>query len=180
VATKDHHPPGHISFASSHEGKKPFVDYTTIVNPANPNESYSSRLWPDHCVVGTRGNEIIPELDLDKIDEIVVKGCDARVEMYSAFRSPLKNPPLETAVSQLESLLKGNGITDVIVVGLAGDYCVKCSAIDSSESGFKTYVVEEAQKCVGGQESWEESKKEMEKNKVEVVGFDWVKKTFFS
>ncbi|CAL1700450.1 unnamed protein product [Somion occarium] len=177
IATKDHHPPGHISFASSHPGKHPFVSYTTIVNPANPNEKYETRLWPDHCIIGTPGNELLPELDLSKVDKVVVKGCDPRVEMYSAFRSPLRDPPLKEAISELADLLRENNITRVFVVGLAGDYCVKYTAIDSEEEGWKTDVVEEGIRCVNA-DDWENIKAELRAKGAGVVSLESVKQGF--
>ncbi|KAI0796981.1 isochorismatase family hydrolase [Abortiporus biennis] len=180
LATKDHHPPNHISFASSHSGKQPFTSFITIRNPLNPSgEYYESRLWPDHCIVGTKGNELLPELDSDKFDEVVLKGCDARVEMYSAFRSPLRNPPLDTAVSKLQELLKNSEITDVVIVGLAGDYCVKSSAVDSAELGWRTWVVGEATRYVDGEKGIEETKKVYEEKGVEIVSLKWVQEHFF-
>ncbi|CDO73774.1 hypothetical protein BN946_scf185015.g102 [Trametes cinnabarina] len=63
VATKDHHPPEHVSFASNHPGAAPFLSTCIITNPLNPSETYETQLWPDHCVVGTPGNALVPELD---------------------------------------------------------------------------------------------------------------------
>ena len=96
--------------------------------------------------------------------------------MYSAFKSPLRDPPLLTAVSEMSGLLGDHKITDVVVVGLAGDYCVKFSAIDSVEGGWKTYVVEEGTRCVGGVSGWGDSKKDLEDKGVQIVNLDWVKK----
>ncbi|KAI0082338.1 isochorismatase family hydrolase [Panus rudis PR-1116 ss-1] len=174
IATKDHHPRGHISFASSHPGAEPFTSFTTIVNPHNPNEKYETRLWPDHCVIGTPGNELIPELDQSKVHRIILKGTDPRVEMYSAFRSPLRDPPLKEAISELEDLLSGEGIETVLVVGLAGDYCVKFTAIDSAECGWTTYVVDEGTRCVHGDGSWEDTKHVLSEKNIQVVNLDWV------
>ncbi|OBZ70042.1 Pyrazinamidase/nicotinamidase [Grifola frondosa] len=101
LASKDHHPPAHISFASRHPGASPFVSSTTIANPANPAETYTTRLWPDHCVAGTRGNALVPALDAARVDRVVLKGTDARVEAYSAFGPPLRDPPLVEAESAL-------------------------------------------------------------------------------
>lgn len=176
LATKDHHPQDHISFASNHPGTKPFESFVTIVNPNNPSETYESRLWPDHCVQGTPGNELLHELHLDQVDKVVLKGRDPRVEMYSAFQSPLRDPPLPTAVSELSDLLRDNNITHVVVVGLAGDYCVKSSAIDSVEGGWKTCIVEEGTKCVGGDVGWTESKKELTERSVHMVDIEYVKR----
>ena len=169
VATKDHHPRDHISFAANHKDKKPFEDYITIVNPANASESYTSRLWPVHCVQGTPGNELLKELSLAKVDRVVEKGKDARVEMYSAFKSPLQNPALAESVSELEDLLKQAGVTHVFVTGLAGDYCVLNTAVDARKAGFVTYVVEEAVRSVDPGEGWEAAKKRFREQDIAVV-----------
>lgn len=172
VATKDHHPPDHVSFASNHQGKRPFTSFATIRNPNNPDEAYESRLWPDHCVIGTAGNELVEELDVGKVDLVLEKGTDARVEMYSAFRPPLANPPLEESESGLENILKEKGVTDVYFVGLAGDYCVRFSAIDCAKAegtGWNTYVIEEGIRCVDPGAGWEEARAEMVNAGVKIV-----------
>lgn len=173
VATKDHHPQGHISFASNHEDKRPFTSFATIRNPNNPDEAYESRLWPDHCVVGTAGNELVKELDVAKVDLVLEKGTDPRVEMYSAFKPPLTNPPLRESESELESILKEKGVTDVYFVGLAGDYCVRFSAIDCAkvrDAGWNTYVIEEGIRCVDPGAGWEGARAEMLDAGVKIVG----------
>ena len=106
---------------------------------------------------------------MDRLDRVVLKGMDPRVEMYSAFRSPLRDPPLASAVSELVDLLREKEITDVFVVGLAGDYCVLRSALDCAEEGWKAYVVEEGQRCVGGQEGWEKAAALLKDKGVSVV-----------
>ncbi|CCL98580.1 uncharacterized protein FIBRA_00581 [Fibroporia radiculosa] len=172
IATKDHHPPGHVSFASSHAGAAPFASSTTIANPANAAETYETRLWPEHCVAGTPGNALARELDAARVEHVVLKGLDPRVEMYSAFRSPLRDPPLPSATSELAYILRARGVTDVFVVGLAGDYCVFWSASDCAEDGWRTYVVEEGVRSVGGQEGWEKAKRELEGKGVRIVSAD--------
>lgn len=172
VATKDHHPQDHISFASNHEGKQPFTSFATICNPNNPDEAYESRLWPDHCVVGTAGNELVNELDVGKVDLVLEKGTDPRVEMYSVFRPPLVNPPLKESESGLEDILKEKGVTDVYFTGLAGDYCVRFSAIDcakAKDAGWNTYVIEESTRCVDPGAGWEEARADMLDAGVKVV-----------
>jgi nicotinamidase-related amidase len=96
-------------------------------------------------VQGTKGSELLPELDIGKVDHIVEKGQDKRVEMYSAFADPFKS---HVAKSNLAETLRKTGITDVYVVGLAADYCVKFTAIDAQKEGFKTWVVGDATKAV--------------------------------
>ncbi|KAL1946472.1 hypothetical protein VTO73DRAFT_14576 [Trametes versicolor] len=172
IATKDHHPPDHVSFASNHPNAQPFVSTTTITNPANPAETYETRLWPVHCVTGTPGNALVPALTLTRLDAVVEKGTDPRVEMYSAFRAPLRSPPLAAATSDLEARLRAARVSHVFVVGLAGDYCVKASARDSAELGWRTYVVEEAVRSVGGAAAWAETVAELEGVGVTVVHAD--------
>ena len=147
VATKDFHPRDHISFASNHPppNNKPFVSKATIRNPLNPAETQETQLWPDHCVQGTPGAELLPELDSSKVDRIVEKGQDKRVEMYSAFADPFPSPCVK---SDLADTLQDAGVTDVFVVGLAADYCVRFTALDAQKNGFKTWVVGEATKAV--------------------------------
>jgi nicotinamidase-related amidase len=148
IATKDFHPQDHISFASNHPApnNKPFESTATITNPHNPDETQETQLWPDHCVQSTKGAELLPELDVGKVDHIVEKGQDRRVEMYSAFADPFRSPCV--AKSNLAKTLRDADITDVYVVGLAADYCVKYTAIDSAKEGFTTWVVGEATKAV--------------------------------
>jgi len=148
VATKDYHPRDHISFASNHTApnNKPFESTFIIKNPHNPEETQETRLWPDHCIQGTKGAELLPELLISKVDRIVEKGQDKRVEMYSAFADPFKSPCV--AKSDLAETLRTAGITDVYVVGLAADYCVKYTALDAQKEGFKTWVVSDAVKAV--------------------------------
>lgn len=148
VATKDFHPQDHVSFASNHEApnNKPFESVITIANPLNSSETQETRLWPDHCVQGTQGAELLPELDVTKVHEIVEKGQDKRVEMYSAFADPFKSPCVSR--SGLAKLLHESEITDVFVAGLAADYCVRYTALDAAKEGFKTRVIGEATRAV--------------------------------
>jgi len=148
VATKDWHPQDHISFASNHEppNNVPYSTVITIRNPLNPQETQSSLLWPDHCVQSTFGAELIKELDQDKVDEVVKKGMDKRVEMYSAFADPFLRPAV--ANSGLAQLLRDKRITHCYVLGLAFDYCVKETAIHAVKEGFTTYIVADGTKAV--------------------------------
>lgn len=144
VATKDFHPRDHISFASNHAppNNKPSESVITMSNPLNAEETEESRLWPDHCVQGTTGCDLVAELDVSKFQHIVEKGQDARVEMYSAFAANFTKPVV--ANSGLAKLLHDTGITHVYVAGLAFEHCVKATAIHASQEGFQTYVIREA------------------------------------
>ncbi|KAH9948426.1 Isochorismatase hydrolase [Amylocystis lapponica] len=172
AATLDSHPPTHVSFAANHAGAAPFASTATLANPANPAETYATRLWPVHCVAGTPGHALARGLDAARVARVVCKGADPRVEMYSAFRAPLRAPPLASAVSGLAAALRAHAVTDVYVVGLAGDYCVRASALDSAEEGWRTYVVEEAVRSVGGEEGWKGVRAELGEKGVRVVSVD--------
>src|SRR4030042_1012783 len=77
AATRDWHPAGHVSFASTHPRKKPFQ---TVEAGGRQQE-----LWPDHCVAGSRGAEFHPQLDLSPVRLIIHKGIRPAVDSYSAF-----------------------------------------------------------------------------------------------
>lgn len=155
IATQDYHPSNHISFASQHQDAKPFTSSHKITNPeaSDPKtaESLQITLWPDHCVQGTTGCEFIPELNLSLIDHVIRKGEDSRVEAYSGFGPDFRKPAI--AMTGMADLLRERGIKRVVVCGLALDYCVKCTAIDSAKEGFETVVVEDATKAVNQDES---------------------------
>ncbi|THX74458.1 Isochorismatase hydrolase [Aureobasidium pullulans] len=173
VATKDMHPKDHISFASQHPppNNKPFESSITIANPHNPEETQTTNLWPDHCVAGSPGSELIPELDVGRLDEVVEKGQDKRVEMYSAFCTPFLNPKIvETGLAKT---LKEKDVTHVFCVGLAADFCVKATAIDAAKEGFETVVIREGTKGVEqGDEADKKLAQELEKNNVKMVSVD--------
>ncbi|THY81786.1 Isochorismatase hydrolase [Aureobasidium pullulans] len=173
VATKDMHPKDHISFASQHPppNNKPFESSITIANPHNPEETQTTNLWPDHCVAGSPGSELIPELDVSRLDEVVEKGQDKRVEMYSAFCTPFLNPKIvETGLAKT---LKEKGVTHVFCVGLAADFCVKATAIDAAKEGFETVVIREGTKGVEqGDEADKKLAQELKENNVKMVSVD--------
>jgi nicotinamidase/pyrazinamidase len=131
VLTQDWHTPGHISFASSHEGKKPFE---SIKLP------YGNQiLWPDHCVQGTEGAAISKGLDIPHAQLVIRKGYNPKVDSYSAFIEA--DGKLKTG---LDGYLKGRGIKSIFVAGLATDFCVAWSATDARKLGLDAYVIEDA------------------------------------
>jgi len=136
AATQDWHPAGHISFASSHPGKK-FGDIITIVAQAQG-------LWPDHCVQGGWGADFHAELDLKPAQLIVRKGFRKGLDSYSAF---FEND--RKTSTGLEGWIRRLGIETVIIGGLATDYCVFFSAMDSKKLGFDTIIVEDGVRGVG-------------------------------
>ncbi|KAH6853974.1 Isochorismatase-like protein [Chaetomium sp. MPI-CAGE-AT-0009] len=171
IATKDWHPPDHVSFARNHTTppKQPFTDTTTITNPLNPAEQYTTRLWPAHCIQDTPGAALIPELAAGQLTHTITKGTDPRLEMYSAFYAPLSSPRVSD--SGLAGLLRAAGTTHVYVVGLAADYCVRRTAEDAAREGFAAVVIEEATRAVE-LAGWAACKAEMEREGVRVVGWE--------
>ncbi|MGA2974595.1 MAG: bifunctional nicotinamidase/pyrazinamidase [Spirochaetia bacterium] len=131
VATQDWHPPDHISFASRHPGRKPLdvVDARGI----------EQVLWPDHCVQGTRGADLHPRLDVGRIELVMRKGLRRDLDSYSAF---FEND--HTTDTGLRFYLKGLRAREVVVCGLATDYCVYASAMDARKLGFRVALVRDA------------------------------------
>ena len=128
VATQDWHPTDHGSFASQHSGVE--------VGDAFMLNEISQIAWPDHCVQNTHGAEFASSLNTDAIDHVIQKGTDRRIDSYSGF---FDND--QRSATGMEDLLKKSGTTEVAVMGLATDYCVKFTALDSVRLGFKTKLI---------------------------------------
>ena len=135
LATQDWHPPNHGSFASNHPGKKPG---DMIVLGGVPQV-----LWPDHCVQGSHGAEFHSDFDRRRVARVFQKGTDRSIDSYSAF---FDNGHRKS--TGLGDYLRANHVTDVFLLGLATDYCVKYSALDALHLGFKTHVIEEGSRGV--------------------------------
>jgi nicotinamidase/pyrazinamidase len=132
VATQDWHPRGHVSFASSHPGCKPFETITLYGEP--------QVLWPDHCVAGSSGAALHPSIPTERIRAIIRKGTDRDADSYSGFRNN-PNAAHERRPTGLGGFLTDCGVRDVYVCGLARDYCVNWTALDAADLGFATTVL---------------------------------------
>jgi len=132
VATQDWHPPGHASFASSHEGREP-LDVIRL-------HGHEQTLWPDHCLQGSAGAELHAAIPWNRVSAIVRKGADPRTDSYSAFRNNW-DPEGQRPATGLAGYLKERGIETVVLCGLARDFCVKWSAEDAAAGGFRTVVL---------------------------------------
>jgi nicotinamidase/pyrazinamidase len=130
VATQDWHPSDHLSFASQHLDKS-IGDVATV-------DGLDQMLWPDHCVQGTSGAEFAADLNASAIDHVVRKGADRRIDSYSGFFDNDRRQ-----ATGLGDYLKERGVTEVDIIGLATDYCVKFTALDAVALGFKTKVIAE-------------------------------------
>jgi nicotinamidase/pyrazinamidase len=135
AATQDWHPANHGSFAANHPGKKVFEQIELNGLPQT--------LWPVHCVQGTFGAELAPGLQRERIAKIFPKGTDAGIDSYSGL---FDNGHRKS--TGLGEWLKASGVTEVFLCGLATDYCVKFTALDAAQLGFKTYVIEDASRGV--------------------------------
>ena len=136
VATQDWHPPTHLSFASNHPGKSVY-DQIDL-------EGLPQVLWPDHCVEGTPGAKLHAALDVSRIARVVQKGTDARIDSYSGFYDNGHRK-----ATGLHEVLKDAGITDVYVMGLATDYCVKWTALDAVRLGYRVFLFQDGCRGVG-------------------------------
>jgi len=132
AATQDWHPAKHISFASSHAGKTP----GDVINLPNVPEQV---LWPDHCVQGEWGSEFHGRFDLKPVNLIIRKGFRKGLDSYSAFFENDKKTS-----TGLESWIRGLDIDTLVIGGLATDYCVFYSAMDSVNLGFNTIIIADA------------------------------------
>ncbi len=108
--------------------------------PDTPHFEKDGGVWPVHCVQGTWGAELHPEL---RIAGPVVRKGTAGEDGYSGFtmRDPRSG---ETVPTELEGLLRERGIERVVVAGLATDVCVKETALDAARLGFATTVLTRA------------------------------------
>lgn len=135
ILTQDWHPQNHSSFASNQLGAAPFsltqMDYGPQV------------LWPDHCVIGSKGAEFHPDLDISRAQAVIRKGFRQAIDSYSAFfENDYKTP------TGLAGYLRERELDDLYFVGLAYDFCVAWSAVDAARLGFRVNVIEQATRAI--------------------------------
>ncbi len=167
VATRDFHPDNHVSFAKTHNKREHTT--VTIYHPEDKEKALGIQqtLWPVHCVANTEGAELVPEIEQNKFDAVVYKGTHPSIESYSAFRDIWGR-----SETKLSEVLKEVGATDVYFCGLAGDYCVKYTARDSVDYGYKTWVIRDAVKSTSPSTlAWDE----MERKGIKFTTFEEVK-----
>jgi len=125
-ATQDWHPADHVSFYTSHRGRKAF----DVIDVAGRKQV----LWPPHCVQETENAKVL--LDDKMFVAVVQKGKDRQYDSYSGFQDDGGAP------TELNPLLKKLGIQELIIYGLATDYCVKATALDAVKAGYEVTVIE--------------------------------------
>jgi nicotinamidase/pyrazinamidase len=135
LMTQDWHPKTHVSFASNHEGAKPFEVITLPYGP--------QILWPDHCVWQTHGAQFAKELDIPHCQMVIRKGYREIVDSYSGFQEADRK-----TTTGLQGYVTERGFKRLFIAGLATDFCVHWTAVDARTAGFETYVVEDASRAI--------------------------------
>jgi nicotinamidase/pyrazinamidase len=155
IATQDWHPPDHASFASNHEGKKPFdvIDLHGV----------EQTLWPDHCVQGSRGAEFHPSLETNRIETVFRKGMAREIDSYSGFYD---NAHRKT--TGLAGYLREKEAENLYFGGLAADICVYFTIRDALDEGFKVTLIEDAACPLDGKD-YEEKRRELWEQGVDIV-----------
>ena len=128
IATKDWHPEDHGSFASQHPGHE--------VGEVIELYGLDQILWPDHCVQGTPGAEFAPGLETRRVEKVFYKGTDRQIDSYSAFYDNAHRRS-----TGLGEYLKAEGLGEIVLLGLATDYCVLFSVLDALELGFEVHLI---------------------------------------
>jgi len=128
IATQDWHPPRHKSFAAEHTGKQVFETVDL--------DGLEQILWPVHCVQGTPGASFASGLDIAPVTHVIRKGCDERIDSYSAFYDNGHR-----RATGLTELLHDLGVDGVVVMGLAADVCVAYSVHDALAEGFGVELI---------------------------------------
>jgi len=159
VLTQDWHPAGHLSFASSHPGKKPFETITVAYGP--------QVLWPDHCIQGTPGAEFHEDLDIPGAELIVRKGFRPTIDSYSAFFENDHRTP-----TGLAGYLRERGFRRLFLAGLAFDFCVRYSAEDAHREKFEVVVIEDACRAINVDGSLAATRASLAGRAKAVVGVD--------
>ncbi len=138
VATQDWHPENHISFASNHNGRKPYdkIEWYGI----------EQILWPDHCVFNSHGAEFHPGLKMDNVEAVIRKGMEWDIDSYSTFYD--NNHRKNTG---LAGYLRERNATELYFCGLAADFCVKYSIEDALFEGFNVTLIEDATQAIDAQ-----------------------------
>ncbi len=159
VMTQDWHPAEHTSFADNHADAQPF---SMIDMPYGPQV-----LWPTHCVQGSRGADFHDELETDNVALIVRKGFRKEIDSYSAFFENDRTTP-----TGLTGYLREQGMTSLVMTGLATDFCVRFSAVDAAKLGFDVSVVSDACRAIDMDGSLGDAMRDFEENGVKITTSD--------
>jgi nicotinamidase/pyrazinamidase len=120
--TQDWHPADHVSFFTNNPGTEPFQEVEI-------EEGRTQVMWPPHCVQNTPGAEIL--INIDGPAERVQTGANPKFDSYSGFVDDGGHQ------TDLDRLLRRDGIKKLIIYGLATDYCVKHTVLDAAKLGYQ-------------------------------------------
>lgn len=136
--SQDYHNSDHISFHTTHNKEKLSIcDLETKMDDGTILKT-KQVLWPEHCIKNTFGCEFHKDLIINTKDKIFRKGTNSNIESYSAFGDEFNNNYENT---KLNKWLGNKKITDIILVGLATDYCVYHTALDSIKYGYQVHLI---------------------------------------
>jgi nicotinamidase/pyrazinamidase len=156
VATQDWHPPGHVSFASSHSGMLP-GDKIDL-------DGVEQMLWPDHCVQASEGAEFADDLNMGKVQKIIRKGTDPEIDSYSGFFD--NQHKRDTG---LHDYLQKKNVDTIFITGLAADVCVLYTTLDALDLDYDVFLVEDATKAVGGEKALRNTLQELKNKGAQVI-----------
>lgn len=156
VLTQDWHPSDHTSFANNHDDAEAF---SMIEMPYGPQV-----LWPRHCVQGSAGAAFKTGLNTDTADLVIRKGFRSEIDSYSAFFENDHKTP-----TGLDGYLRERGVDELVLVGLATDFCVRFSAVDAAKLGYKVRVELDACRAIDMNGSLETALADMQSNGVRLI-----------
>ena len=157
ILTQDWHPKEHSSFASNNSAEV----------YSNVEMDYGSQvLWPDHCIQGSMGANFHENLNTDNSGLILRKGCNPKIDSYSAFFENDKN-----TTTGLEGYLVKKEIKRLYLCGLAFDYCVFYSALDAVNLGFDVFVFQDLTKAIDLNNSEKIARKTMIEKGIKLIDF---------
>jgi nicotinamidase/pyrazinamidase len=157
ILTQDWHPKEHSSFASNNSAEV----YSNIEMDYGPQV-----LWPDHCIQGSIGANFHKNLNINKSNLILRKGCNQKIDSYSAFFENDKN-----TTTGLEGYLVTKEIKKLYLCGLAFDYCVFYSALDGVDLGFDVFVFQDLTKAINLNNSEKIARKTMVEKGIKLINF---------
>ncbi len=159
VATQDWHPSDHISFARNHKNRETFETVQC--------HGHEQVLWPAHCVQGTQGAKLHPELPWEEVDAILRKGRSPDADSYSGFRNNYNAEGIRPPTG-LTGYLREREVQSLFLCGLARDVCVFWTALDGAKAGFECFFLWELTRAVNPQED-EQTRKSLREHGVKII-----------
>lgn len=134
----DWHSPQHMSFGETHKKSNFTKEKLHLKMEDGTFINVEQDLWPVHCVENTYGSDFHHDLIVTKSDKIIKKGTKQNIESYSAFGDEFNGKYEKT---YLNEWLKERKITDIILTGVATDYCVYNTALDAIRNKYQVHLI---------------------------------------